>query len=481
MSGFLFFLLFFYLLVQLILSHLFYLYLWQIKEYRLDRLLCHLKTRTGKRQFFAYLNILRWKGIRRPIFTFKAILIFLLGLTFKFRLGFFILRQLSCDFWVRALIVVLMLVILSPLITTLSVFLLTPVTLVLKKMITLLAKKKISLLPDLMVIGVTGSYGKSSTKEMIATLLSEKYRVLKTPKNWNTEIGVAKTALRSLNKKHQVFVVEMAAYKKGEIEQICNLVKPQIGMMTGINEQHLGLFGSLGDIMKAKHELIESLPEKGLAVFNADNPYCLKLAEKTTIRKKLYSVKDVERVRVGRKTVTFSFNNQPFKLNLLGEFNIANFLAAYWVARELGLSEAEIFRGSEKIKPFPGTMKPFSGKNGGFFIDDTYSCNPQGFLAALDYLEKQKGRKMVVTPGMIELGQAASRIHQELARKLGSVADLVILTKKEFVKEMKSEIKNLVIEEDPRHVLEILDGEVKKNDIVLLEGRLPEIILEHVQ
>lgn len=481
MIGFLFFLLFFYLLIQLLLSNLFYLYLWQIKEYRRDRFICHLKTRTGRRQLFSCFNILKWKGVLRPIFTFKAILIFLLVFSFEFRLGFFILKQVSYDFWIRALLVVLMLLILSPLITTLSVFLFTPMTLVLKKLIIFLARKKSSLFSDLIVVAVTGSFGKSSTKEMTSAILSEKYRVLKTPKNWNTEIGVAKTILRSLNKKHQVFVVEMAAYKKGEIKAICSLVKPQIGIMTGINEQHLGLFGSLENIKKAKYELIEALPQNGLAVFNADNPYSQELAKKTTIKKKVYSVKDVERVRVSKKTISFSFNNQNFRLNLLGAFNISNFLAAYWVARELGLSQADIFKGAENVKPLPGTMKPFSGKNNGFFINDTYSCNPQGFLAALDYLEKQKGRKIVVMSGIIELGRAAPRIHQEVARKLSSVADLVILTKKEFEKEMESEIRNLIVEEDPRNVSEILDREVKKNDLVLLEGRLPEIILEHVQ
>lgn len=481
MIGFLAFLFFFYLLIQSILSLLFYVYLWQIKEYRVDRLLCHLKTKSGKRQIIDYLFIFKWKGALRPVFTLKAVLVFFFSLFLFFRAWFFFLKYLPFDFSLRVLIVPCLANIFAPLFTSLSVFFFKPTTFLLKKLIIFLARRKISSFPTLLVVGVTGSYGKSSTKEFLATILAEKFQVLKTPKNWNTEIGVAKTILRFLTPAHQVFAVEMAAYKRGEIKVICDLVQPKIGIITGINEQHLALFGSLKNTMKAKYELIESLPKDGLAVFNGDNSYSLRLAKKTKMKKRIYSLQEVKNIKVERKKVSFDIKEYPFQLNLLGAHNIANFLAAFWVANELGLSSAEIAKAARRIKPLEGTMKPFKGINGALFIDDTYSCNPDGFLATLSYLKNQRGRKIIVTPGMIELGKAGAKIHRLIGKKIASVADWVIVTKRDLAEEMKKGGAKVVVEEKPRRILAILKKEVKKNDIVLLEGRLPRVIMKNVQ
>ncbi len=481
MIGFPVFLLFLYFFFQSIFNLLFYLYLWQIKEYRLDRLFCHLKTRTGKKQIISYLNILKWKGVLRPVLTTKAILIFFFALALEFKLWFFFLKSLSFDFSQRILIATVLLNTLAPFLTSFSVFFFKPITFLLKRLLILLAKRKIASLANLVVIGITGSFGKSSTKEFLATILAEKFKVLKTPKNWNTEIGVAKTILRFLGARHQVFVVEMAAYKKGEIKAICQIVNPKIGIITGVNAQHLALFGSLENTMKAKYELIESLPQDGLAVFNGDNSYCRKLAKKTKIQKKLYSLQGVKNIRVGKKKLSFEFKERSFQLNLLGRFNISNFLAAFSVARELGFSSEKVAEAAAKIKPLEGTMKPFSGINQAFFIDDTYSCNPEGFMAALSYLEHQRGRKIIVTPGMIELGQPAAKIHQRIGKKMAAAADLVIVTKRDFAKEMSQGVKKVIVKEDPRRALEILKKEVKKNDIVLLEGRLTQVLMKDLR
>lgn len=481
MIGFLVFLLFLYFFFQSILSLLFYIYLWQIKEYRIDRLLCHLETKTGRKQIIDHFNIFKWKGLLRPVFTLKAVLIFVFALFSGFRAWFFFLKLLPFDFSLRILIALVLVNASAPFLVSLAVFLLKPITFLLKKIIILLAKRKISLFPNLIVIGITGSFGKSSTKEFLTTILAEKFRVLKTPKNWNTEIGVAKTILRYLKGDHQIFVVEMAAYKRGEIGAICEIVRPKIGIITGINEQHLALFGTLSNTVKAKYELIEALPKDGLAVFNGDNPYCRKLAEKTKIKKRIYSLKMVKNIEVRKKKISFELKKQPFQLNLLGVFNISNFLAAFCVAKELGMSSLGVAEATKKIQPLKGTMKSFTGVNGAFFIDDTYSSNPEGFMAALSYLENQRGRKIIVTPGMIELGKSSSKIHQKIGKKMALVCDLIILSKRDFSEEIKKGGGKIIIEEDPMKILSILKKELKKGDLVLLEGRLPGIIMTNVK
>ncbi len=445
MISFFAFLFFLYFFLQSILTILFYLYLWQIKEYRADRLLCHLRTKAAKKQIVDYLNILKWKGALRPVFTLKATLIFFLSLILSFESWFFFLKYLPFDFSIRISLASFLVNILAPAVVSLVVFLFQPITVLLKKAIIFLAKRKISLFPNLVVVGVTGSFGKSSTKEFLATILGEKFKVLKTPKNWNTEIGVAKTILRSLNDAHQIFVVEMAAYKKGEIKGICQIVKPKIGIITGINAQHLGLFKSLENTARTKYELIESLAKDGLAIFNGDNPYCLKLAKKTKIKKKIYSFKEAGKIKIGKKKVLFEIDNQSFQLNLLGQFNLSNFLAAFFVAKHLGMNHSGIVRGAEKIESLEGTMKSFIGLNGAFFIDDTYSSNPDGFMAALSYLEKQKKKKIIVTPGMIELGRAATKIHSQIGRKMAAVCDLIILTKNDFIEVIKKSGGNIIV------------------------------------
>lgn len=478
MIGFAVFILFLYFFGQSVLSLLFYLYLWQIKEYRPDRFFCHLKTRAGRQQIFNYLNIFKWKGVRRPVSTLKALLISIISFLFLFRSWFVFLKYLPFDFGLRVLITSFLTNLFAFFFVSLGVLIFALPTLFLKKMIILWAKTKIAQLPDLVVIGITGSYGKSSTKEFLATLLSDKFKTLKTPKNWNTAIGVAKVILRQLKKEHQILVVEMGAYKKGEIAAICDLVQPKIGVLTGINAQHLALFGSLEKIMATKYELIESLPADGLAVFNGDNRFCRELAETTKIKKKIYSIREARKVRAYQKKLSFELEKRRYQLSLLGRFQLSNFLAAYWVARALKMRPSQIARAAAKIKPLEGTMKPFNGLNGGFFIDDTYSSNPDGFASALVYLKKQGGKKIVVTPGIIELGQASAKIHRQLGKKLAQAADLVILFKSDAFKIFQESGVNVLFEENPEKILKILKKEVGQDDVVLLEGRLPKVLMQ---
>ena len=146
-----------------------------------------------------------------------------------------------------------------------------PLAVILRNRLIKAAKRTRTSCKKLLVIGVTGSYGKTSTKEYLAAILSEKFNVLKTREHQNSEVGISECILNELNDRHEIFVVEMGAYNRGGIKLLCDIVQPKIGVLTGINEQHMATFGSQENIIKAKYELIESLPNDGAAFFNGDN------------------------------------------------------------------------------------------------------------------------------------------------------------------------------------------------------------------
>ncbi|MFQ6058785.1 MAG: UDP-N-acetylmuramoyl-tripeptide--D-alanyl-D-alanine ligase, partial [Anaerolineae bacterium] len=508
-------------------------YLWQLKEYRLDRLLAHMTTLRGKRLIFNPFAILKWimllslpllllsdfyhalfpyavaivygaetvqaafqilrRRFKRPKFTAKATLLLLaslgvelaLMLAYLVRTESLVISPLTFRVDVASLPqlawVTLLLDKALPLLVLGAVLGLQVVTVLTKRRIIRAAKRKLQGFPHLIVIGITGSYGKTSTKAFLHTILSTRFKTLKTVGSTNTDIGVARTILSDLRSEHEVFVVEMGAYQRGEIKAICDLVKPRIGILTGLNEQHLALFKTLETTIQAKFELIESLPEDGLAVFNGDNTHLEALAQKVQMRKKVYSIFDVrsndfsrflaqshpqpttevvttntfqthsqdpatrkadvyaQDIVVHRDRVTFRVvsdgETQDFKVQVLGRQNVPNLLAAMCVAQELGMSLPEIAQAAQAIEPLEQTMRPHPGIHGSLLIDDTYSANPDGVLAALEYLQRVPAhRRIMVTPGMLELGSAAPEAHRRVGRRMAQVCDLAIITSQDYAR-----------------------------------------------
>ena len=309
-------------------SFFFWLWLWQLKEYHLGRFKAHFEAQKFKKFISSF-----WR-LKFPKFTKKIILISFSG----------ILLQLLMLFYLPPFLVIILTILFFPL----FVLSFQIPTFLWRKIIIKKATKKREKFKNLKVIGITGSYGKTSTKEFLATILSEKFKVLKTKEHQNSEIGISRCILNELRPEHQVFVVEMGAYNKGGIKLLCNIVKPQIGMITGINEQHLATFGTMENLLSAEggKELIESLPKEGIIFFNGKNKYCLEIYQKTKIKKKLYG------------------QDAPLCLE--------NLEGAKAVAKELGLSEEEILRGVEKIEnKFPGIQLK-KGINSLNIIDATY-------------------------------------------------------------------------------------------------------------
>lgn len=296
------------------------------------------------------------------------------------------------------------------------VIVLTPLDTFLKNMKIKKAKVHLDKYPHIKIIGIAGSYGKTTMKEAVSTILAQKFVVVKTPENINTPLGIAETILKEVGEKTEVLVVEMGEYKQGDIRDICSLVKPQIGIITGINEAHLERMGSLENSVSTIFELAQCMEEKGLLIVNNDD---MRVASNY---KKFISHQHV---------IAFSSKNSlHLKSGLLGRYASGVLMAADAVAKELGLDGEQIKQGASLIKPLPHRLEPIVGARGVLIIDDSYNGNPEGVGEAIHLLSTYRGRRKVyITPGLVETGGQTVAIHKKIGKELAPVADLVVLIK----------------------------------------------------
>ena len=420
--SFVSFLFFIWLLLRLLASYLFWLYLWQRKEYRWDRWWAHLKLPDSRQQVIAALNPFVFL-VRKPQLTLRVGLIFWLTMLIDYQLYFYLLRFLSV--WVRQWPILLF-----PIFTLnlLLVFWLTPgVMIFINVIVDLLLKPIYWLLLELakfkllrikpLVIGITGSFAKTATKQILYKILSVQYKVLATDSSVNTPLGIAKTILTKLKPDHEIFIVEMGAYRPGEIKQLAAIVKPKVGILTGINPQHTALFGSKAKIVQTKYELIQALPHQGLAVFNGENPLTAHLAKRT------HQVK----VKV------YHYPPKPYQTKLLGRFQQLNIQGVLTVADYLGVNRVKALEVIEQLLPTEMFLKTRRGLRDCLVLDDSHNANPDGFWEALMVLEKLPAKqKIVITAGIIELGKAAGQVHRRLGKRIAAVADRLILTSHNF-------------------------------------------------
>ena len=447
----------------------FWLWLWQLKEYHLGRFRAYFETQKIKKVISSF----HW--IKFPKFTKKTIIVSSSGILLEILILFYLFSLPASQFYFFLLVFL----ILSPLISSLFLLLFQIPTVMLRNRILKKAQRKIAKFENLLVIGITGSYGKTSTKEFLANILSKKFRVLKTKKHVNAEIGIAQTILNELTKDYEILIAEIGAYERGKIKQVCEMLQPKIGILTGINEQHLSTFGSLENIIEAKFELIESLPENGLAVFNGNNRYCRELFQETKIPKKI----------VYPRNYNFGLSGKN-----LFSWDIENLSMAVAVAEFLGVGREKIEEALNEIESPIQIKKGISGLN---VIDATYSANPDGVIAHLEYLKTFPGEKVIVMPCLIELGKASGEVHKRIGEKIGEVCDLAIITTKDRFKEIKDGAGDrAVFMEDPKAILEKIksfcrEGEENKSssspfavaregDVILLESRVPSQLIQQL-
>jgi UDP-N-acetylmuramoyl-tripeptide--D-alanyl-D-alanine ligase len=510
---------------------LFWIYLWQLKEYHIPRFIDHFHTHKGSRSLlnpvslvkiilfglilinvrFMWLVLLVYlaetllfalsivrKTAKRPKLTSKTAL--LIGLSFVIT-GLFLWKALLLQDELALVVSLLVFDIFTPLIISMVVLMVQPFFVMVRMRILKKAELKIDTCKNLTVIGITGSYGKTSTKEFLTTILSSKFKVLSTPEHKNSEMGIAQTILQDLLPEHEIFIVEMGAYQKGGIKLLCDMVKPKIGMVTGVNQQHLATFGTMKNLLSAEggYELAKALPKNGTIILNGENKYCLDLYKKIYqitdggLKKKLYTQhktkvhSDIwtEDITVTKGRILFIAKTQEkgmihVQVNVHGKQNVENLLGAILAAKELGMSLEEISKACENIQSHQTGMVVTKGIHGITIIDSSYSSNPDGVMADLDYLATFPGKRAVIMPCLIELGKESKEIHHNIGKKIGQICDLAIITTKDRFRDIKEgaaeagmKTEKVLIQENVQDILIHLGTNLKEGDTILLEGRVP--------
>ena len=282
----------------------------------------------------------------------------------------------------------------------------------------------------------------------------------------------------------------MGAYNRGGIKLLCDIAKPKVGILTGINEQHMATFGSQDNIIQTKFELVQALPEDGLIILNDSDPKIknekLKMKNYNPKLKniKLYSITEKEdiwadNIKVEKESVFFRVSSKDgdsvdFRVNLIGGHNVLNILGAAAAAKELGMNLEEIAKACEKIEPRQSGTQIKRGVEGLNIIDATYSANPSGIISHLEYLKTWHGKKIIVMPCLIELGPASKEVHERIGKKIGEVCDLAIITTKDRFKEIKEEAGGkAVFIESPREIFGRIKSIARPGDVIVLESRVP--------
>lgn len=352
------------------------------------------------------------------------------------------------------------------------------------------AKQKLKGVNNLTVIGITGSYGKTSTKYILNRILSEKYNVLMTPESFNTPMGIVKTIRERLTPQTEIFIAEMGAKKPGDIKEICKITNPSLGIITSIGPQHLETFKTLENIIDTKFELVDFCQENsGLCFLNGDNQHILEKSENYS--SVLYGTDPS--LNCFAQNITYDRNGIAFEIKsgdrcvalhsrLLGAHNALNITSAVAVALHLGISDKDIAYAVSQLTPVDHRlqMKPYI--NGSILIDDAYNANPAGCLEAVNVLSSFEGmKKIIVTPGLVELGEREYECNYALGQKAGENCDVIILVGKKRaipiangVKATDFDTKKLYIADSFATAVKIFSPLCDKNTVILFENDLPD-------
>lgn len=354
------------------------------------------------------------------------------------------------------------------------------------------AQRKLKGRPDLIKIGITGSYGKTSVKFILGTLLEEKYQVLVTPSSFNTPMGVTRIVREKLQPAHQIFVAEMGARHVGDIKELCRLVHPTLGVLTSVGPQHLDTFHSIDRIKSTKYELMDAIPTDGCCFFPDDGAICRELYDKTSKPRRLCSLNKTADADVWAENITVSPSGSQFVLcageeriacetRLLGAHNIQNILLAVTVCRQLGLSMRQIARGIGRLEPVEHRLQLMNTPGGITIIDDAFNSNPRGAEAALDVIAGFPERRIIITPGMVELGAGEDEFNRSFGRKMAKAVDIAILVGVKHTRPIADGLREAGFPEADIHPVASLDEAssllwqlARKGDVALFENDLPD-------
>lgn len=355
------------------------------------------------------------------------------------------------------------------------------------------AKRILASMPDMKVVGITGSYGKTSTKHYLTRILSEEYDVLMTPGSFNTPMGVVRTIREQMKPYNQIFVCEMGAKQRGDIKEICDIVNPTCGIVTAVGPMHLESFKSIENVRDTKFELVDAVPSDGFAVINNDFEQ-IAGREVTNTRVIRYGISRPECCDYVAKDIRYTPRGTTFKIvsrdgdemeletKLLGECNVSDLLAAVIMAQELGVSKEKIRYAVASIDQVEHRLSIKRGGMGVTIIDDAFNSNPTGSRMAVEVLSHfTEGKRIIVTPGMIELGEEQYTLNAEFGKHIGKNVDIAIVVGEYNREAIVEGIRSAGMSEDKLHVVDsfneaqaLLGRIMTSGDTVLYENDLPD-------
>ncbi|MCX6797381.1 MAG: UDP-N-acetylmuramoyl-tripeptide--D-alanyl-D-alanine ligase [Candidatus Doudnabacteria bacterium] len=444
------------------------LYLLQLENYELGRYF-RLLFKRGLWPKAAQRKELVWTA------KAKALMLMAIGLHILIGVGLFFWAADSRPYmYAIAVVVWFFLFTTYYLLFTTALLLLWPFDFIVKQFIIARAKYRVKGLDKLKVIGIAGSYGKTTMKQVLLEVLGAKFNVAATPESVNTPVGIARWVLKKFDGNLEIAIIEMGEHYQGDIKYLCDMLSPDIAVMTGINEAHLERMKKMEIITDTIFEIVSNAKPGAEVVLNGDDKNIT-----NNYKKYVWPDHRIERFKI--EDLRFkSFDAEKLlwqaeiegigkiEINLLGEYALGDVSAAVIIAKSLGMSGEEIKKGILNIQPVTHRLQPIRSAGNVLVIDDSYNGNPQGAAEAIRVLSRfENRRKVYTTPGLVEMGKAAPDIHREIGKQLASVADVVILIKNSVTPFIEEGI--LLVSSRPseaRAGIQEIDSRLRGNDKV---------------
>lgn len=454
-----------------------FIYLFQTKEYRLDRFFSHLKEND-------WFNIFYLQKIKFPAKSPRNFLIFLSSLLF-FLTYFFLINQLSVFIKIIALAI-------TPFFAFIIICILVRLTEILafisRKIIILKAIAKIKNSPT-KFIGITGSSGKTTTKEFLYEILSQKFHVAKTEANLNTETGVALSIIKNLRSNIDYFIVEMGAYKIGEIDEICQLTPPSYAILTNIGNQHLSLFGSKTNLITAKTELLKAVPKTGKIYINIDSYPLAHFQKEIPAEIAVFSPTNknadifISELKINQTKIEaiiiYKKNTLIISTQLIGPHNITNLLPCIALAIDLKIPSTTIINTINKLTNVTGKLSLHPGPKSSLIINDSNNSNVEGFLSGIKTVNQfPQKNKLIISKGIIELGPEKNTSYQKIIDQLNQTEIQLFTTDPLFkTLDKKNQVK---VFKDEEILLANLNTSITPNSLILIEGRFTKNLVHQL-
>lgn len=446
------------------------LYLLQIENYELGRFWRLL----FKKGYFGSSQPLR----KNIVWTPKVTLVLILSMLIIIALLCILNPFLSSLYLLSIAIIAILLM---PIFYSVSTIILSPIDRFAKNMAITKAKQLVLKNKDLKIIGIAGSYGKTTMKSVLTSVLLNKFKVLSAPESINTPVGIAQWITKDLKPDTQILIVEMGEHYKGDVRDLCQIAKPDIAIITGINEAHVERLGYLEETTSTIFELVENSKHNALILLNSDdkrvNESYEKYIQNQSIEKYTSNVSGA-RFDPEQLNWIFDFDGAQIEVPILGEYIIGVVGASIIIAKKIGMTNDEIKNGIKSIRPVKNRLEPIRSASGVLVIDDSYNGNPDGVREAINVLAKfPSRRRLFITPGIVETGKENEKVHQTIGRQLAKIADKVILIKNSATPWIEKGLTdagfdsgNIIWFETAQKAHESLSKILKPNDVILFQN-----------